>query len=583
MNDQLTTPVPTLPSPRALPPAPEMARSIPPATRPAVLVTGSAVPVTGRGRVGPAHWLVPVAVVVVGMFLSVLDSSIIGVALPVIGKDLHVGAEYLSWVDTAFRVSEAVVIPATAWLAARLGLRRMYLIALVLFVVFSLLCSFAWDLDSLVVFRVLQAVPGSMTPVVCLAIIFRMVPKPKLGLALSLYGLGIVSAPGLAPLIGGLLVQHGAWRTIFYVDAPLALIGLVAAVVVLPELPGSGGRRFDPLGFLSAGFGLSALVVAFSQAPQWGWSSYRVLMLCTGGALALALFVVIELEVDQPLLDLRVFTRRPFLALVVLIDIMFTGVFVVLVYLPQFLAQAQHLSPTDTGLLLLPQALLWMAMMPVTGLIYARIGARWPAVIGLVLAGVGTLALAGITVDTPRPGLAVWLCVRAFGLGLIVVPILAGGMSALPPALVNDGSALRTIAQRITASLGLSLLSAMELRQQAQLFSDHAALSRVGADPRLAHLAGQGPSALIGLWQQVTVRAATEAYTNVFLAAGLVTLLGAVLAALLLPTGKPTMGGPTSSSPRTAPSSPAKPVTLAAAPPRSVIPVATRSYNRSAR
>jgi predicted MFS family arabinose efflux permease len=352
-------------------------------------------------------------------------------------------------------------------------------------------------------------------------------------------------------LIGGLLVQHGAWRTIFYVDAPLALIGLAAAVLVLPELPGSAGRRFDPLGFLSAGFGLSALVVALSQAPQWGWSSYRVLMLCTAGALALALFVVIELEVDQPLLDLHVFTRRPFLALVVLIDIMFTGVFAVLVYLPQFLAQAQHLSPTDTGLLLLPQALLWMAMMPVTGLIYARVGPRWPAVIGLMLAGVGTLALAGITVDTPRPGLAVWLCVRAFGLGLIV-PILAGGMSSLPPALVNDGSALRTIAQRITASLGLSLLSAMELSQHAQLFSDHTALSRAATDPRLAHLASQSPSALIGLWQQVTVRAATEAYANVFLATGALTLVGAVLAALLLPTGKPAAGGTTSLSPRTA-------------------------------
>jgi hypothetical protein len=181
-----------------------------------------------------------------------------------------------------------------------------------------------------------------------------------------------------------------------------------------------------------------------------------------------------------------------------------------------------------------------------------------------MLAGVGTLALAGITVDTPRPGLAVWLCVRAFGLGLIVVPILAGGMSSLPPALVNDGSALRTIAQRITASLGLSLLSAMELSQQAQLFSDHTALSRAAADPRLAHLASQSPSALIGLWQQVTVRAATEAYANVFLATGALTLVGAVLAALLLPTGKPTAAGTTSSSPRTArrSTSPARPLTV---------------------
>jgi len=524
MNTQLTTAVPTLPAPKVSAPVREIARSVPVAARPDA----------------PVPWAVPVAVVVVGMFLSALDSSIIGVALPVIGKDLYVNSLDLSWVNTAFRVSEAVVVPVTAWLAARLGLRRMYLIALVLFAAFSLLCSFAWDFDSLVVFRVLQAIPGSMTPVVSLAILFRMVPPAKRGLALSFYGLGIVAAPGLAPLIGGLLVQHGAWRTIFYVDAPLALIALLAALWVLPQLPGSPGRRFDLLGFLSVGFGLSALVVAFTQAPQWGWSSYPVLMLSVGGALALALFVVIELEVDQPLLDLRAFTRRPFLALVILIDIMFTGVTAVLLYLPQFLARAQGLSPTDTGLLLLPQALLWMAMMPVAGMLYARFGARWPAAIGLTLTAVGTLALAGITVDTPRPELIAWLYLRAFGLGLTMVPILAGGMSALPPALVDDGSALRTLAQWITAALGLSLLTAMQLRQQAQLDSDHATLMQPGTSPQLADLSSQGQSTLIALWQQVTVRAATESYANVFLVAGVITLVAALLAALLLPTGSPT-------------------------------------------
>jgi len=501
--------------------------------------TGSA---AGRSRVGPVHWLVPVAVVVVGMFLSLLDSSIIGVALPVIGKDLHVGPEYLTWVDTAFRVSEAVVVPATAWMAARLGLRRMYVLSLVLFAVFSLLSSLAWDLDSLLVFRALQAVPGSMTPVVCLAIIFRMVPKPRLGLGLSLYGLGIVSAPGLAPLIGGMLVEHGAWRTVFYVDAPLAAVGVVAALLVLPEMPGAAGRRFDPVGFLTAGFGLSALVVAFNHAPDWGWASYRVLILCTAGVLALALFALIELEVRQPLLELRTLTVRPFVALLVLIDIMFTGVIATLTYLPQFLARAQQLSPVDTGLLLLPQALVWMAMMPLAGVIYARVGPRWPAVAGMTLAGVATLVLVGITVDASRPELAVWLCVRSIGLGLTVVPILAGGMSALPPSLVDDGSALRTLAQRITVTLGLALLAAMQLRQQAQLYTDRVALLQVGTDQQLTHpLRFTG---LYGLAQQTSVRAATESYSNVFLVAGAVTLVGALLAALLLPTRAPRAGRP---------------------------------------
>ncbi|HEY9418049.1 MAG TPA: DHA2 family efflux MFS transporter permease subunit, partial [Pseudonocardia sp.] len=452
------------------------------------------------------HWLVPIAVAVVGMFLAVLDSSIIGIALPVIGKDFHVSNDDLGWVNTAFRVSEAMVVPATAWLASRLGLRRMYLTALALFAVFSLLTSLAWDLDSLIAFRVLQAIPGSMTPVVSLAIIFRLVPPAKRGLGLSLYGLGIVAAPGLAPLIGGLLVQNGAWRTIFYVDAPLALIGLLSALRVLPRMPGSSGRRFDLPGWLTAGFGLSALTVAFAQGSRWGWSSYPVLMLLTFGALSLALFMVIELEVEQPLLELRTFCRRPFLALTVLIDIMFTGITAVLLFLPAFLARGQHLSPTDIGLFLLPQALLWMAMMPVAGLIFARFGSRWPAVIGMTLTGVGTLGLAGITVDSPRPELMVWLVLRSFGLGLTVVPILAGGMSSLPPALVNDGSALRTLAQRITAGMGLTLLSAMQLHQQTQDYTDRIGLMQIDSNPDLTHLAHGGTRALAGLWQQVSRR-----------------------------------------------------------------------------
>jgi MFS family permease len=253
---------------------------------------------------------------------------------------------------------------------------------------------------------------------------------------------------------------------------------------------------------------------------------------------ALALFAVVELQVAHPLLDLRVFARRPFVAMLVLIDVLFTGVFAVLLYLPLFLAQGQRLTPTAIGLLLLPQALVWMVMMPLAARVYARFGPRRPALVGLALVGGGTLLLTRITVDVAGPELVGWLCVRAVGLGLALVPILAGGMSALPPELVNDGSALRTLAQRITAALGLALLTALATRQQAQLMADRAGLLRaVGAeaDPRLVELRRLGPSGLIGLWQQLRISAQAQAYANVFLVIGGLTLVGALLA-LLLPS-----------------------------------------------
>jgi EmrB/QacA subfamily drug resistance transporter len=527
----LTANAPAFEPPSAVPPV-----AAPP-TRP-VTARATRVPAGEAPRAGawPTHWVLPVAVVVVGMFLSVLDSSILNVAVPAIGKEFVASTEDTQWLGTTYRLAQAVVVPATAWLAQRLGLRRMYLLALFLFAVLSAVCSTAWSLDSLIAFRVLQAIPGSMTPVVCLAILFRLVPKPKLGLAMSMYGLGIVTAPGVAPLVGGYLVENDRWRFVFYLDAPLALLGAIAAALVLPRFPARRDRRFDLLGFGCVTLGLCALLLALSKAVDWGWTSYRVLILIAVGVDALALFVVVELQVAHPLLDLRVFTRRPFVAMLVLIDILFTGVFAVLFYLPLFLGQGQRLTPTTIGLLLLPQALVWMVMMPVAGRIYARVGPRRPALVGLVLVGGGTLLLTRISVDLAVPELVGWLCLRAVGLGLALVPILAGGMSALPPELINEGSALRTLAQRLTATLGLALLTALASGQQAQLMADRAGLLRaVGADadPRIVELRRLGPGGLIALWQQLRISVQAQTYANVFLIVGGFTLVGALLAALL--------------------------------------------------
>jgi EmrB/QacA subfamily drug resistance transporter len=478
------------------------------------------------------------------MFLSVLDSSILNVALPAIQKEFNISAEDAAWVSTAYRLGQGVVIPATAWLAERLGLRRMYLSALVLFVVLSALSSTAWNLDSLIAFRALQALPGSMTPVVCLAILFRLVPKQKLGLVMSLYGMGIVAAPGVSPLIGGYLVENDNWRLIFYLDAPIAVVGLIVAIVVLPAFPPRPEPRFDLLGFIFVTVGLCALILAVSRAQYWGWTSYKVLTLVAFGLDALALFVVIELHVAHPLLNFRVFTRWPFVGMLVLVDVLFTGIFVVLSDLPIFLQRGQGLTPTNTGLVLLPQAMAWMLMMPIAGQIYAKVGPRWPAATGMALFGAGTLLLTQITVDSSRPELIGWMCVRSVGLGLALVPIMAGGMSALPPELVNDGSAVRTLAQRITSALGLALLTAAQVRQQAKMMADRAALlSGTGpdVDPRIAEMRQRGPAGLIGLWQQLQIRTETQASANVFLLVGGLSLAG-VLLALFFPSKRKVSG-----------------------------------------
>jgi EmrB/QacA subfamily drug resistance transporter len=398
----------------------------------------------------------------------------------------------------------------------------------------------AGNLNTMIFFRILQAIPGGMIPVTCLTILYSMVPREKLGAAMGLYGLGIVVAPGVGPTLGGYLVQYLNWRLIFYINVPIGIIGVLAAIAVLPNFPARKGRRFDLPGFACVAVGLFSLLLALSEGQTWGWTSYSTLILLAVGVDALALFVVVELAVREPLLDVRVFANWPFVNSLLLISVLSIGLFAVLFYVPLFLQEGQGVTPPHTGLTLLPQALVMAVMMPTAGRIYDRFGPRWPAIIGLTLAGGGTLLLTKINIDMTRPELIGWMCIRAAGLGMGMMPIMTAGISALPANLVNYGSAFNTLVQRVSSALGLAVLTAYETGQQTQFMADRSALLRgAGADvdPRILNMEQRGPSALTGLFQQLQVQTEAQAYSNVFLVAGAVTLAG-ILLALLLRSGK---------------------------------------------
>ncbi|HEY4008072.1 MAG TPA: DHA2 family efflux MFS transporter permease subunit [Pseudonocardia sp.] len=482
------------------------------------------------------HWGLPLAVVVIGMFMSILDTSIVNVAVPTIQKEFSTTTDDIQWISTAYTLCLGVIVPTSAWLGERLGLKRLYLISLVGFSVFSALCGMAWDLNSMIAFRILQAIPGGVIPVTCLTILYRMVPKEKLGAAMGLYGLGIVVAPGVGPTLGGYLVEYVDWRLIFYINVPIGVIGAIAALVVLPNFPATPGKRFDLPGFLCIATGLFALLLALSEGQDWGWTGYRVLILVAGSINLLALFVVIELQVKEPLLNVRVFAYWPFINSLLLISIMSIGLFAVLFYVPLFLQEGQDMTPMNTGLTVLPQALVMAVMMPTAGRIYDRIGPRWPAVIGLTLAGGGTLLLTGINIDMTRPELIAWMMIRAAGLGLGMMPIMTGGISSLPPDIVSAGSAFNTLTQRVTAALGLAALTSLATVQQAQITADRSALlpdNGASLDPRILAMQQQGAGGLLPLWQQLQVEVQAQAYSNVFLVAGICTLAGVFLAFFL--------------------------------------------------
>jgi len=467
------------------------------------------------------------------MFMTVLDTSIVNVAIPTMQKEFGTSTDGIQWVTTAYTLCLGVVVPTSAWLGERLGLRRLYLFSLIGFSVASALCGMAGGLGSMVGFRILQAVPGGVIPVTCLTILYKMVPPEKLGTAMGLYGFGMVFAPGIGPTLGGYLVEYVNWRLIFYINVPIGIVGVLAAIAVLPNFPASKGRHFDLPGFLCIAAGLFALLLAVSEGQDWGWTGYRVLILLAVSADLLAVFVLIELTVREPLLNVRVFRHWPFVNSLLLIAVLYIGLFSVLFYIPLFLQEGQDMTPMHTGLIVLPQALVMAVMMPIAGRIFDRIGPRVPAVGGMLLVGVGTLLMTRINVDMTRFELIIWMMIRALGIGLAMMPIMAGGLGALPSSIVSAGSAFNTIAQRVTAALGLAALTAMATAKQAQLMADRSAMIQgFGADedPRILAMQHQGTGGLLPLWQQLQIQVEAQSYSNVFLVAGLSTLAGTLLA-----------------------------------------------------
>ncbi len=274
-----------------------------------------------------------------------------------------------------------------------------------------------------------------------------------------------IVAPGIGPSLGGYLVEYFSWRWIFYVNVPIGILGAIAAAMLLPRVPGGRAGRFDVLGFVTIAAGLFTLLLALSEGQTWGWSSYRILILFAVSLLSLTLFVVIELDMPEPLLDVRVFRSWPFANAQLLISVLSIGLFAVLFYIPLLLQQAMMLPPFPAGLILLPQALVMAVLMPISGRLYDRIGPRWLAVSGLLIVALGTYQMRHIGLDTSHEHMIWLLAFRAVGLGLCIMPIFTVGMSSVPLALTNQASAFSNVVRQTSSALGVAAFTALVTRQ----------------------------------------------------------------------------------------------------------------------
>jgi EmrB/QacA subfamily drug resistance transporter len=500
---------------------------------------------------GDNAWIGPLCILIVGMFMSVLDTSIVNIAIPKMQTALSASVDDVEWVVTGYTLVLGVVVPLTGWLGLRIGQTRLYIVSMLGFTLGSALCGFAWSLPSMIAFRVVQAIPGGILPVVTMTILFRIVPREKIGTAMGLYGLGVVVAPAIGPTLGGALVEYFDWRLIFFINVPVGILGMVLAIVFFPNIRPTSWPKLDFLGFVTIAYSLFALLLAFSEGEDWGWTGYRILGLFVTSALSFALFVVIENEVDNPLIDLKVFRSFAFTISLVLLGITITGLFSGLYFLPQFLQQVQGLQELDSGLVLLPGSLVLVVLMPLAGRLYDLVGPRYPVMIGLLVVAGGSYLMAQMTVDTPRSDIEWWLAVRNLGVGLCMMPIMTAGTSALPQTLTSAGSSVNNIMQRLAASVAIAVFGSLNTSLAAQLGTDRGGqmgMNGYTAGQLLGPAAGAGePTRMttpyLGAYQALEAQIRTQTYANGFYVVAILSLVGAALALLMRSGRKKGDGG----------------------------------------
>jgi EmrB/QacA subfamily drug resistance transporter len=422
------------------------------------------------------RWPLSLAIVITGIFMTILDVTIVNVAVPAMQREFGGSLEDVLWVATAYTLTLGVCIPLSSWLGDRIGVTKLYIYALLGFAACSALCGIAWSLETLVFFRVLQAIPGGICPVLAMTLCYRLVPPKFAGVAMGAYGLGGVSAPAVGPVLGGWLVEHISWRMVFLINVPVGVIAGVLAIFVVPRILPVRVPRFDFAGFVTIAAAMASLLLAASKGESWGWDSYPILMLMVGGVLCLALFVVVELQVEHPLLEIRLLGDIQFSVSVIVAAMNFVNLMVTVFYIPVFLQQAQGKGALDAGLLMVPLALVMVVFVPLSGVLTPKLGPRLLGVVGICIVAWSDLLGTQITPAMTQEQTIGWTCLRALGLGIATVPLMVCGLNRFAAAKTNQASAISNVAQQLGAALALAGLGALITGQQAQHWADRTAL-----------------------------------------------------------------------------------------------------------
>jgi EmrB/QacA subfamily drug resistance transporter len=471
------------------------------------------------------RWMI-LLTVIIGTFLGRLDQTIVNLALPKIINDFGITVTAAGWIGTAYILANAIFVPIWGKLGDTVGRKKIYLIGFSLFIVGSVLAGLAWNLSSMIAFRIIQAIAGSADYPTAMAIIAVTFPKGReRAQALGIWSASFGVAAVFGPLIGGPLIDNFGWRSVFLINLPVGIIGAIMAIFFVHESKnGQGFKNFDWWGALSLGASLTALVLVLEKGGTWGWFNTQS-FLCYSAALIFgALFIHIENTAKDPVVDLKFFRQRVFVGALINNFIIFMGMMGSLFLIPVFAQTFLGYGATESGLLFMPMVAGMMLASPIGGSLVGRVDSRWVIFFSTIISSIGFFMFTGID---PRSGpldIALPLFIMAFGMGFGMAQRTSIVTNSVPTSEVGVASSVLALGRNIAGAFGIAVFSTILTN------ATYAKVLQIGQD---SILRSTNPTDVAKFISLISLDAQISAYRTVFFTSAMIVLIGSLTTFLL--------------------------------------------------
>lgn len=406
----------------------------------------------------PYNKLLIAALLLAGSFITILNQTLMITAIPPIMEEMSITANTGQWLTTVFMLVNGIMIPVSAFLLERFTTRQLFITAMGIFSVGTVVGGLAPNFGMLLMGRVIQSAgAGVMLPL--MQTVFLMIfPVNKRGTAMGYIGLVISFAPAIGPALSGWLTANYSWRLLFWSILPLSIMIIIIAYFIMKNVTELSRPKVDPVSIILSSIGFGGLLYAFTSAGNNGWDSPITLIVLAIGVVTLAIFITRQLRMSHPMLEFRVFKDKIFTITTIIGMIMFLGLIGAETLIPLYMQNMRDFTAFESGLVLLPGAVIVAFMSPITGRIFDKFGARLLAIVGLTIVTASTVGFVFIDPTTTITYLTVMYAIRMFGLSMVMMPVTTAGLNQMPKRLIPHGAAMNNTMRQIAASVGTAIL-----------------------------------------------------------------------------------------------------------------------------